>query len=134
MSGAVGCLAGGTLARQNSSLGQASMGKSLFRLFDALHVFWYRLTGGKVGGQAQGLPILLLTTTGARSGKQHTIPLGYFEADGQAVIIGSNGGQDTQPAWYFNLKHNPRARIQIMDKQSEVSAEIVAPEMRDQLW
>jgi deazaflavin-dependent oxidoreductase (nitroreductase family) len=110
------------------------MGKSFFRLFVALHVFWYRLTGGKVGGQVQGLPILLLTTTGAKSGKQYTIPLGYFEADGQPVIIGSNGGRDTHPAWFFNLKRHPQAGIQIRDKQSEVSAQIVGPEKRDQLW
>src|ERR1700687_2164699 len=110
------------------------MGKSLFRLFVALHVFWYRLTGGKVGSQVQGLPILLLTTTGAKSGKQYTVPLGYFEADGRPVIIGSNGGRDTHPAWYFNLKRHSQARIQILDKQSEVSAQIVGPEKRDQLW
>ena len=110
------------------------MRKSLFHMFLALYIFLYRLTSGKFGGRVQGLSVLLLTTTGAKTGKQRTVPLGYFEVDGRPVIIGSNAGADTHPSWFYNLKRHPGAKIQIRDQQSEVSAQIASPEQRDRLW
>jgi deazaflavin-dependent oxidoreductase (nitroreductase family) len=108
--------------------------KSLFRLILAIYVFFYRLTGGKFGGQVQGLRVLLLTTTGRKTGKKRTTPLGYFEQAGGYVIIGSNAGFKTHPGWFHNLRSNPRATIQINDKQFEVSAEIAGPDTRGRLW
>jgi deazaflavin-dependent oxidoreductase (nitroreductase family) len=113
------------------------MVKSLFRLFKyfmAISVFLYRLTGGKFGGKMQGLRVLLLTTTGRKTGKKRTTPLGYFEQDGGYVIIASNAGFDTHPAWFHNLRSNPRAAIQVNDRQFEVSAEIAGVQKRGQLW
>ncbi len=110
------------------------MVKSLFRSFLALHVFLYRLTGGKFGGKVQGLRVLLLTTTGRKTGKKRTTPLGYFEHDGGYVIIGSNAGFDTHPAWFHNLKGNPHAIVEVNDRQFEASAEVVGPGERGQLW
>ena len=110
------------------------MVKSLFRRFLALYVFLYRLTGGKFGGKVQGLRVLLLTTTGRKTGKKRTTPLGYFEHDGGYVIIGSNAGFDTHPAWFHNLKGNPHATVEVNDKQFEANAEIVGPDERGQLW
>ena len=110
------------------------MVKSLFRRFLALHVFLYRLTGGKFGGKVQGLRVLLLTTTGRKTGKKRTTPLGYFEHDGGYVIIGSNAGFDTHPAWFHNLKGNPHATVEVNDRQFEASAEVVGPDERGQLW
>ena len=113
------------------------MPKALFRLFKiimAISVFLYRLTGGKVGGKVQGLQVLLLSTIGRKTGKRRTTPLGYFEHDGGYVIIGSNAGFDTHPAWFHNLRSNPQATIQVKDKQFEVRAEIAEPEERDKLW
>ncbi len=108
--------------------------KSLFRSVMALAVFLYRLSGGKIGGRVQGLRVLLLTTTGRKTGKKRTTPLGYFEQDGGYVIIGSNAGFDTHPAWFLNLRSTPRATIQINDRQLEVDAEIAGPKQRGQLW
>jgi F420H(2)-dependent quinone reductase len=110
------------------------MGKSFFRVVLGIYAFLYRLTGGKFGGKVQGLQVLLLTTTGRKSGKHRTTPLGYFEDDGGYVIIGSNAGYDTHPAWFHNLRSNPRATIQIGDKQFEVNAEIAGSDKRSQLW
>jgi deazaflavin-dependent oxidoreductase (nitroreductase family) len=110
------------------------MGKSLFRLILAIYVFLYQLTGGKFGSRVQGLRVLLLTTTGRKTGNKRTTPLGYFERDGGYVIVGSNAGFDTHPAWFHNLRSNPRATIQINDQQFEVSAEFAGPDKRGQLW
>jgi deazaflavin-dependent oxidoreductase (nitroreductase family) len=108
--------------------------KILFRLVTGFHVALYRITGGKLGGKVAGTKVLLLTTTGRRSGKERTSPLGYFEHDGGYVIIASNGGSDHHPGWFYNLKSNPRAGLQVLNKVFEANAEISAPEMRDQLW
>jgi F420H(2)-dependent quinone reductase len=107
---------------------------SIIRIFLALHVFAYRLTGGKVGGQIRGLPVLLLTTTGAKSGRARTVPLGYIESDGCPVIIASNSGNDRNPGWFYNLQRHPQARIQIGDKVSTVTAQVAAARERDRLW
>lgn len=100
----------------------------------AIAVFLYRLTDGKFGGRVQGLRVLLLTTTGRKTAKKRTTPLGYFEDDGSYVIIGSNAGFETHPAWFLNLKSNPRATIQVKDRQFQVNAEIAGPEKRGRLW
>lgn len=82
----------------------------------------------------QGLRVLLLTTTGRKTGKQRTTPLGYFEANSSYVIIGSNAGSNTHPAWFHNLRNNPHAMIQINARQFEVSAEMAGQEQRGHLW
>lgn len=110
------------------------MFKSIFRIFLALHIFFYRLTGGKFGGKVQGLPVLLLTTSGRKTGKKRTTPLGYFKEDGGYVITASNAGFDTHPAWYHNLRGDPHATIEVNDQRYDVRAEIAGEEKRDQLW
>ncbi len=110
------------------------MVKSLFRGFLAIYILLYRLTGGKFGGKVQGLGVLLLTTTGRKTGQPRTTPLGYFEAEGNYVIIASNAGSDRHPAWFHNLRNNPHATIQINDRTFEVSAELAGPDQRGLLW
>jgi deazaflavin-dependent oxidoreductase (nitroreductase family) len=97
-------------------------------------VFLYRRTAGRFGGTIQGLPVLLLTTTGRRTGKRRTTPLGFFEHSGGFVIIGSNAGFDTHPGWFHNLRHTPRASIEIKDRQFDVNSEILGPDVRPELW
>ncbi len=106
----------------------------MFRLIRDLSVFLYRLTGGKVGGRMQGLPVLLLRTTGRKSGKERTTPLGYFTEDGNYVITASNAGQAKHPAWFLNLRANPHVTIEVQDRQIEARAEIASPEKRGALW
>jgi deazaflavin-dependent oxidoreductase (nitroreductase family) len=78
--------------------------------------------------------VLLLTTTGRRSGKRRTAPLGYFESDDAYVITASNGGSPRQPAWYYNLRADPSATIQVGKSVIEVHAEEATGEDRDRLW
>jgi deazaflavin-dependent oxidoreductase (nitroreductase family) len=110
------------------------MRRLLFKLASAIHVFVYRLTGGKVSGEIRGFRLLLLTTNGRKTGKTRTIPLGYFEHDGDYVIIASNAGSDHHPAWFRNLSGEPRAIIQVKDRQIEVRAETARGDERSRLW
>ena len=108
--------------------------KLFFKLFMVMHVFIYRLTGGRFGGEMNGFKVLILTTKGRKSGKLHTNPVGYFERDNGYIIVASNGGQATHPAWYHNLKADPNITIQVMDKLMSVEAEILTGETRSTLW
>ncbi|MCI0609529.1 MAG: nitroreductase family deazaflavin-dependent oxidoreductase [Anaerolineae bacterium] len=109
--------------------------RSFFRIFMAIGTTLYKISNGKIGGRLPGLEVLLLTTTGRKTGKQRTTPLGYFkDQEGSYVIIGSNAGFDTHPAWFYNLKSKPHVTIQVKDKQLEANAEIAGPDKRNQLW
>ncbi|HXQ34442.1 MAG TPA: nitroreductase family deazaflavin-dependent oxidoreductase [Anaerolineales bacterium] len=111
------------------------MAKSFFRIFMALGTYLYKISNGKIGGRLPGLEVLLLTTTGRKTGKKRTAPLGYFkDGQGSYVIIGSNAGFDSHPAWFYNLKSQPHVTIQIKDKQLDVNAEVAGPDKRSQLW
>jgi len=89
---------------------------------------------GKVGGQFKGADLLLLTTTGAKSGQPRVSPLAYFRIDGKLIIIGSFAGADVNPAWVHNLRANPSAHVEIGNKSSDVTArELPSPE-RDELF
>ncbi len=98
------------------------------------YVFLYRLTGGKLGGRVQGLGVLLLTTTGRKTGKERVTPLGYFQEDGCYVITASYAGNDSNPAWFYNLKSHPQVEIQIGNRKLTASAEIADPALREHLW
>jgi deazaflavin-dependent oxidoreductase (nitroreductase family) len=69
----------------------------------------FRSNGGKVGGPFEGSTLLLLTTTGAKSGQPRLAPLGYLRIDGKLIIIGSFAGADIDPAWVHNLRESARA-------------------------
>ena len=108
--------------------------KIMMKLFMALHVFLYRVSGGRMGGNMNGFKVLVLSTIGRKSGKVHSNPVGYFEREGAYLVVASNGGADKDPAWFFNLKSNPKFNIQVMDKVLPVKAEITSGEKRAALW
>ena len=104
------------------------------RCVSATHEFWYRLTGGAIGGRFGRAPILLLTTKGRRSGKERTTPLLYYRDGENLVIIASNGGDDRHPAWWLNLRDMPEARVQVGRQEMAVRAEKAGPEEKARLW
>lgn len=108
--------------------------KRFFQPIRALMVSLYWLTDGKFGGRVQGLQVLLLTTVGRKTGEERTTPLGYFMEDGNYIITASNAGRDIHPAWFHNLRANPRVRIEIKNQQLEAEAEVATPEKRRALW
>jgi deazaflavin-dependent oxidoreductase (nitroreductase family) len=99
-----------------------------------LHLLAYRLTGGLLIGTSGRMPVLLLTTTGRKSGQPRTWPLSYFRDGDRIVLIASNRGRPTHPGWYLNLVANPCANIQIRRRVRPVVAETAASEDRERLW
>jgi deazaflavin-dependent oxidoreductase (nitroreductase family) len=94
----------------------------------------FRANGGKVGGQFEGAPLLLLHTTGAKSGQARVNPVMY-QADGNNyVVFASKAGAPTSPDWYHNLVANPRASVEVGDSTVNVAAQIVDGETRERLW
>ena len=106
----------------------------LARLGTTGHVVLYRLSGGKLGGAILGLPVLLLTTIGRKSGKQHTTPVAYFPNGDGYMIVASNQGQGKLPNWWLNIRESNQAQIEIEKKRMLVSARQTSPEERQRLW
>ncbi len=93
----------------------------------------YRITHGRttVAARLTGLPVVMLTTTGKKSGRLRTVPLVGFRVDGSHVVIASNFGRRRHPSWYLNLRENPRARLSVDGITSEVEARELAGAERD---
>lgn len=83
------------------------------REFNEHNIDEFRRNGGKVGGQFEGFPLLLLTSTGARSGAQRVTPVAYFDIDGKLYVVGSSAGRDRDPAWVFNIRAHPEVTVEI---------------------
>ena len=99
-----------------------------------LNVPLYRLTRGRMFGRVGGSPVVLLTTTGRRSGEQRTAPV-IFSRDGDSlVVIGSNAGNARAPAWALNLVANPDAEVQVGGDSWPVTARVTEGDERDRLW
>jgi F420H(2)-dependent quinone reductase len=100
-----------------------------------VHITLYRLTNGRIGGKfIAGSPILLLTTTGRRTGKQRTRPLAYIRDADRFVLCASNGGSPHHPAWYHNPRATSRAEIQVGPEHLPVSAKTADPTERSRLF
>jgi F420H(2)-dependent quinone reductase len=107
----------------------------LQKLAADFHVFLLRATKGRFGGRMFESPVLVLLTTGRRSGKRRETPLLYLEDGGNAVVIASNGGTASHPAWFLNLVANPEAEVRLADGRTErVRAEEMRGEERRRLW
>ncbi len=94
----------------------------------------FRANEGKVGGQFEGADLLLLTTTGAKSGEPRINPLAYFRIDGKLIVIGSFAGAPVNPAWVHNLRANPAARVEIGTDAFDVTAHELPAAERDALF
>lgn len=94
----------------------------------------FRENAGKVGGQFEGAPMVLLTTTGAKSGQERTIPLVYFPLDGKVIIVASKGGAPTHPDWYHNLVANPTATVEIGTEKYQATAVALEGVDRDETF
>lgn len=97
--------------------------------------FANRATGGRVSIAALiGLPLALLTTTGAKTGLPRTVALLFFRAGDDIILIASNGGKDRHPAWYFNLRANPAARVYVSGTTAAYHAHEAEGDERARLW
>ena len=104
-------------------------------LFGEEHVRRYRETGGEVGHiWKEGSTILLLTTTGRKSGEPRTTPLIYAEDGDRYVIVASQGGAPDDPGWYENLSQDPDVELQVLDEVFPARAATAEGEERERLW
>ncbi len=94
----------------------------------------FRANGGAVGGPFEGAPLLLLTTTGAKSGRAHTTPVMYLADGDRYVVFASKAGAPTNPAWYHNLRANPRVHLEVGSDAFEAQAVVLTGEERDRLY
>jgi len=94
----------------------------------------FRANGGKVGGQFEGAPLLLLTTTGAKSGRELTTPVMYLADGDRKLIFASKAGAPTNPAWYHNLIANPTVTVEVGNESFQAKAVPVTGEERDRLY
>lgn len=108
--------------------------KFLMKAFTGLHVLLFRLSGGRLGGIMNGFKVLILNTTGRKSGKTRANPLGYFEHQDGYLIVASNGGKDRHPAWFYNLESNPQVTIEVMGTTNNARAQMVGSDKYQQTW
>jgi len=94
----------------------------------------FRANQGKVGGMFEGMPILLLHHTGAKSGKVRVNPLAYQANGNRLVVFASKGGAPTNPDWFHNLKANPRATVEVGTETRDVRARVAEGEEREKIW
>lgn len=94
----------------------------------------FRANGGKVGGYFEGIPLLLLTSIGSRSGQSRISPLIRLNDNGRLVVIASKGGAPTHPDWYHNLIANPVATVELGTESFQVHATVADPQERDRIY
>src|SRR3954447_9162827 len=94
----------------------------------------FRANQGRVGGQFEGAPLLLLHSTGARSGAERVNPMMYQAVGDGFAVFASKAGADSNPDWYYNLKAHPEARIEIGAETLDVTARILDGDERDAIW
>ena len=99
-----------------------------------LHASVFRATGGRVGGRMVGSPVLLLVTTGRKSGQKRTTVLLYLEDGGRYVIVASNGGTAKHPVWWLNLQADPEATVEVGGRKIHVRAAEARGEEKARLW
>jgi len=111
-----------------------SLGATGLRLTGKLNTPLYRLSGGRIGGKVGRAPVLLLTTTGRKSGEPRTAPVVYLADGDNLVLINTNAGNAKVPAWSLNLRANPEAEVELGRKRLPMRARVAEGEERADLW
>ena len=111
-----------------------AFGATGLRIAGKLNVPLYRLSGGRLMGKVGRAPVLLLTTTGRKSGQSRTAPVLYLADGERLVVIGSNAGYERPPAWALNLEAHPEAEVQVGSRRRAVRGRIAEGEEREDLW
>jgi len=106
----------------------------LQQVMSSTHVFFYKLSGGRIGGRMHKVPVLLLTTTGRKTGRKRTTPLLYIRDGNRLVIVASNGGRAMDPSWWMNLKRNPIGMVQVKSLKETVYAQRAIGSEKERLW
>ena len=113
---------------------QVAQARSDLNDFNQKVITEFRANQGKVGGQYANRPLLLLTTTGAKSGKTYTNPLAYTKDGDRFVVIASFGGGPKNPAWYYNLVAHPEVTVEVGSERFQAKAKVATGEERQKLY
>jgi deazaflavin-dependent oxidoreductase (nitroreductase family) len=114
---------------------EEKVGSVVVKVMSVLNTWFYRLTGGRVGGKfVGGAPVLLLTTIGRRTGEPRTAPLLYLQEGNNYVIVASKGGMSHHPLWYLNLEKNPAVEVEIGRDKKPMVARRAGKEEKATLW
>jgi F420H(2)-dependent quinone reductase len=111
-----------------------SLGATGLRWTGKLNTPLYRLSGGRLGGKVGKAPVLLLTTTGRKSGEKRTAPVVYLRDGDRYVVINTNAGNAKVPAWSLNLAADPEAEVEVGRRKLRVRARVAEGEERADLW
>jgi deazaflavin-dependent oxidoreductase (nitroreductase family) len=118
----------------NLTLDRHAVKDALFRVATGLHMSLYRRSGGKIGGRFSNQPMMLLTTTGRRSGQPRVTPLLCIRDGDRFLAVASFGGDDRDPQWFKNLQANPEATIELRGETIPVRATVATAEEKKALW
>lgn len=102
----------------------------LFKMIVSANIALFRLTGGRLGSSMGGGKVLLLTTTGNKSGKPRTVPVMYFDFDAKRYVVGSFGGAPDDPAWIKNLRKTPEVGVEVRGEKYRARASILPSDAR----
>jgi len=105
-----------------------------FKEFNQNIITEFRANGGKVSGLFANVPLLLLTTTGAKSGQPRIIPLAYTTDGDRFIVIASKGGAPTNPDWYHNLLANPLVTVEVGNERFQARAVVAEGQERERLY
>jgi deazaflavin-dependent oxidoreductase (nitroreductase family) len=95
----------------------------------------FTATSGRVGNKVAGMPVVMLTTTGRKSGRKRTTMLTTpVASDDQVILVASYGGDPRHPKWFLNLRDNPEVELTRAGKRRKMHARVATPEERDELW
>jgi deazaflavin-dependent oxidoreductase (nitroreductase family) len=125
---------GASSTERGDSAGRGARGPSELNDFNQQVINEFRANQGKVGGRYANRPLLLLTTTGAKSGRALTRPLTYTRDGDRLVVIASFGGGPKNPSWYHNLVANPEATVEVGSERFRVRATVTTGEERQRLF
>lgn len=113
---------------------RARVRQTVIRLLGRVHVLLYRASGGRLLARLAGMPVVLLTTTGRRSGRPRTVPLTTIPHGDALLLVGSFGGSDEAPGWLVNLQARPQATVRLGGARWAVTARLATPGERARLW
>jgi deazaflavin-dependent oxidoreductase (nitroreductase family) len=106
----------------------------LLKTFTKINVFVYKLSGGRLMSELDGMPIVLVTMKGAKSGRTITIPLMYVPHEKGFILVASQGGAPKNPVWYHNLVKNPDVEITHGGATRKLTARLVDEDEKARLW
>jgi len=114
---------------------EVAIASPVIRIMSRLNTWAYRLTGGWLGGTwLRGAPVMLLTVTGRKTGRQLTVPLLYLRDGERVVVVASKGGMDAHPLWYLNLVADPEVTAEIGTEKRRMRAHTADDTERARYW